>query len=607
MPTALTDNQRRAIWTITQEAEKRHLLSRGLPKRGPQTDDELWRAVHELTGYRIPREAVCPGHSSPFEIFADLYFDRAFDVLMIGNRGGGKTTISGFLHGAKCRWRPGYKSLIAGATEKQAGRAYTEFGRFKRRLVAEIVDSLRSLTTWLNGSILEVITATMKGVNGPHPHLAQFDEAELSTQLIFEEFQNMAQGDDKYPAQNLLSTTRKFAFGIIQNIVKRVEEDLKEGNTPEWDIRIFCVFETMQNVPNCGEGCGCEQVVKGRWPSGHPLAGEPRSFASVCGGRAKRSQGFVRLEDVHRRFKRLSMDTWDAQQECLRPDPEGLVHRWLTMEHVLTSWYPDPALGDVFRCWDWGGTNPHAVLWCQLLQVPVEHEGRLIKEGTLVAFDEFYKGDQLSFTDLGIRVGARTQEWRECGYGFQVVADICDPAGGVAKKDAAGGMAGQGFPEPAWRNRPTPRLESIKKHVEWGQDDRLLIVGPMCPNLLDEYSKAHRPLNKDGQPLSEDMAKVDDHALDAQRMLIWHLYKEAESGPEERPISNSDPKTTRLHKRPGMRGALGHVVKAGEAHPAASAYLQQLPDFGAGFESQRSASPVASRGRHSLRRARIPR
>jgi len=581
-----------------------------MPVGGPQTDDELWNAVHELTGYRIPRVAVCEGHDSPFQIFADLYFERAFDVLMIGNRGGGKTTVSGFLHGAKCRWRPRYKSLIAGATEKQSGRAYTEFKRFMRKVHSEVVDSLRSLTQWVNGSLLEVITATMKGVNGPHPHLAQFDEAELSTQLIFEEFQNMAQGDDEYPAQNLLSTTRKFAFGIVQNIVKRVEEDLQEGNTPEWDLRIFCVFETMQNVPDCGSGCACASIVKGTWPVGHPLEGQPRTFESVCGGRAKRSDGFVRLEDVHRRFKRLSIDTWEAQQECLRPDPEGLVHRWLNMTHILTTWYPDPSFGDVYRAWDWGGTNPHAVLWCQLLRVPVEHEGRIFQEGSLICFDEFYRGDQMSFTELGIRIGERTAQWWSYHYRFPVYQDICDPAGGVAKKDAAQGMEDQGHQAPNWHSRPTPRIESIKKHVEWGQDNRLYIVGPMCPNLLDEYSKAHRPLSKDGQPLSEDMAKVDDHALDAKRMLIWHLYREALSGADERPSSNYPAnKVTKSDKSPGMRTALGYYTPQ-RTTPTPGEYLGEMPPFGAGVEKIErlgQSAPVVSRGRHSLRRGRIPR
>src|SRR5690606_15752695 len=127
-------------------------------------------------------------------------------------------------------------------------------------------------TTWVNQSVTEVVAGTIKGVNGPHPFFAQFDELELSTDEIFEEWQNMVQGNEVYKAQQLLSSTRKYAYGLIQSIVKECEEAQKQGIKPPWDVMIFCIFETLQNQPNCGvkdeEGnllCGCDKVIKGVW------------------------------------------------------------------------------------------------------------------------------------------------------------------------------------------------------------------------------------------------------------------------------------------------------------------------------------------------------
>src|SRR3954465_9884494 len=56
-----------AMFTVAAE---RGLMTDGkrvAPKIGPQTDEELLDAVERLTGYHIPRVAVCTehGHKSP--------------------------------------------------------------------------------------------------------------------------------------------------------------------------------------------------------------------------------------------------------------------------------------------------------------------------------------------------------------------------------------------------------------------------------------------------------------------------------------------------------------------------------------------------------------
>lgn len=606
----LTAGDKLALAAAMAEAASRGLLPDG--KRlsrliGPKTDDELLQAIQDLTGYRIPRVAVCVehGHTAPAQTFCDLYFERIRNVLWIGNRGGGKTSNSGMLHGAKARYNDAYSSAIAGAVARQGIRAYAEFQRFTRRLGNEVLKSIMSRTEWANGSLTEVLGGTVAQLNGPHPHLAQMDEAELTTPEPFQEFLNMAQGDARYRAQQLLTSTRKKAHGLVHKLVRESEDAVRRGVEPPWYVRIFCVFETMQNVPHCRtapenahrpdeELCQCHRVQKGQWGENPPrpeLRGRIRSFADVCNGRAYRSDGFVALEDVQTRFTQLSRMTWEAQQECLRPSVEGVVHKWVNERTYLPLWLPRSEFGPIYRGWDWGGQNPHAVVWVQVLAVDVglDVEGvpitdeeqephRVIPAGTYVQFDEHYGNREKlgEFSQLGLHVIMRQLQWAQYGYAFAVAGDFCDPAGLVAKGEVkrairqfaealfkgqltdehaemlaeyelnAEHVSGQDVLElvPDFKSIPAPRYESIAKHIELGEDGRILLVEALCPNTSDEYDTYHWLEPKPGKNLPEDAEKEDDHTMDAKRYLIWNLFKLGNRPPGDQPGAQDKPAPT---------------------------------------------------------------
>ncbi len=546
---------------VVEELRRRGLTDEAADIRafGPQTDDELWQAVYELSRYRIPRVAVCEGHTAPFDTFADLYFERVTDVLWIGNRGGGKTTNSGFLHGAKSYWKPGYKTAIAGAIEKQSDRAYAEFKRFIKNIIHMIVDEepLKKKTEWVHGSENEVLAGTIAGVNGPHPHLAQFDELELIRSLeVFDEWLNMSQGTPEYDGQNLLTSTRKRSYGLVQALVKESEEAIRQGDTPPWDVRIFCVFETMAKVPECGVenpdgtlACGCDKVIKGKWPSQQEgVEGPPRTFASVCDGRAARADGFMQLKDVHRRFRSLGRRVWEAQQECLRPSSEGLVHEWWDPAlYELPFWYPRPEIGPIYRSWDWGGTHPHAVLFHQELRHDVElkvgDQTRVIPQRSIVTFDEIFHPGGGAY-NLGLEVFERVEEWHKHGFTFEVDYDFVDPANVTARQDVKRAAHNGGYAEPSFRAVPATVENSVDKHVEWGEDGKLFVVGKMCPNLVEGYEEYHWPEQKQGQPAPKKPVMVDDDAVDSKRYFIWNLYmlqRREQTYQTEAPASDRSP------------------------------------------------------------------
>lgn len=584
---------------------------------GPQTSDELWQAVYELTHYRIPRVAVCEGHHAPFDTFADLYFERLTDVLWIGNRGGGKTTNSGFLHGAKDRWKPGYKTAIAGAIKKQSDRAYKEFKRFCKHIIEEIVNEeiKKESVEWLNESETELLAGTESGVNGPHPHLAQFDELELIQSLgVFEEWLNMSQGDEYYDGQNLLTSTRKRAYGLVQAIVKECEDALLRGDSPPWDIRIFCIWETLAPVPECGvpniDGslkCGCDKVIKGSWPP--KQEGEKpksRSFADVCKGRAAKADGFVKLKDAHRRFKSLGRRVWEAQQECLRPSSEGLVHEWWDpLLYDLPFWYPRPEYGPVYRSWDWGGTNPHSVHWQQILKFDVrlqisDTEEIVVPEGVTVTFDEVFHPGGGAYS-LGLEVFERTRQWADHGFDFEVEHDFCDPANPTARADVKKAAHDGGYAIPNFMAIPATIETSLDKHIEIGEEGKIRVVGRMCPNLSEEYGEYHYPEQKPGQPPPKKPVQVDDHAVDDQRYHFWNFYRLTARGGGQRseaPISDFSAHTPRAQveetaaRREGLRTYGAELPVASSMSPG---YASSSPSV--------SAPTVRRHGVQTIRQA----
>jgi hypothetical protein len=635
----LTQGDRMVVAAVLAEAARRGLMPDGTRQSalvGPQTDRELLDAVEELTGYHIPRVAVCTehGHKSPAETFCDLYFERVSDVLWIGNRGGGKTTNSGFLHGAKNRWNPGYSSAISGAVALQGQRAYAEFRRFIRNVGGEVLDTLLSKTTWANGSLTEVLGGTVRALNGPHPVFAQMDEAELTTPEPFQEFLNMAQSTARYLRQQLLTTTRKRATGIVQNVVGECKQAERDGATPPWRIDIFCVFETMMQVPNCrtapenadrdeAELCRCHRVRKGLYDDG-----TARTFDRECAGKAYRSDGFVTLEDVHRRFVQLSMSVWNAQQRCLTPDVEGLVHKWFNDRHRIPTWIPYAQFGPIYRGWDWGGQNPHAIVWVQKLAHDVgmawlkvtDDQGRegwtfspilsddddreiayTLPTGSYVQFDEHHgdAGQLGEFSTLGLRAVLREVQWAMFGVPMEIAGDFCDPAGYIAKREVrkavnqlidqvgsgeysaevGGLLAEMGIPPevlegfeivvPEFTSRPAPRVESIRKHIELGENDLIYVVTSMCPATEDEYDAYHWLAPKPGKNVPEDAAKEDDHAMDAKRYLIWNVEREGDKPPAEVPSADREaeqPLPPSMYRPPQTVTRDGSLPRPDEGH-----------------------------------------
>lgn len=415
-------------------------IEKRLVEDGPTTDDELHMWVKLNLGITIPRTPVCDGHDSPFDLLKEAYFARYPAFLAVGNRGGGKTFIVALLHWLNSEFKPGIESCTFGATEAQSLRCYAHLKDWiyddegNRR--AEISASIMRETVWKKkpgfpkGSKVEVLAGTPDAVNGPHPQVAHADEVELMRQDTYDESRNMATSKTLpdgtvYPSQEILTSTRKSLHGRMQELIDAVHEAVKNRMKPAHKLIIWCIFEIAKEVPDCQladeddrherlealgldpcSKCECNTIMSGTWPD----TGKPRLLSEICKGRLFRSRGYLPFADVEQKFQQNSQFTWEAQQECSRPETEHNYLRGFSEErHGIMAWsedrpngyLPDPSNGRIFEAIDWGGTNPHAINLYQLLDFEIEvpdFYGKLvkIKEGSLICFDEIYK------TEIGI-------------------------------------------------------------------------------------------------------------------------------------------------------------------------------------------------------------
>jgi len=150
-------------------------------KYRPQTDDELSLWIHvclEQQGLtcNFTREANTlqtdlKDTCSHLQYLSDMFFDRAGDVIVLGNRGAGKTLTFAVSLLIESLFKDGYEMAHLGAIEDQARRCYRYFQRMTGHpLFQQFLDGkpTSTRTCFVNGSSVEILVGTMAGVNCIH-------------------------------------------------------------------------------------------------------------------------------------------------------------------------------------------------------------------------------------------------------------------------------------------------------------------------------------------------------------------------------------------------------------------------------------------------------
>jgi hypothetical protein len=510
---------------------------------GPQDEDQLHAWILETLKVDIPRVAVCNGHTSPFEFLCDLYFERTTSALAIANRGGSKTFLCALWHLLNSEFKPNTESCTVGAIENQARRCYIHMGKLLD--MTGTVDPRNRTSTetkWPNGSRVEILPGTVNSVNGPHPQKVHADEVELMDPEVFSESRNMSAsvtlpGGKVIKAQDVITSTRKRVRGPVQQLVDQINEAKEQGASPPHDLYVWCIFEVAQNMPNCSAAdpnvtnpCGCRDIINGTWEDG-----SVRRMEDVCAGRLSRSSGWIPYDDVVKRFRELPRRVWEAQQECKRPLATGLVcPQFSTEKHGIRAYDLDPDEGNIYMALDWGGTNPHAVNWYQLLEVDKECEGAhgapvTVTAGSLVCFEEIYRADIGVQALKKLVIKKEGELGRKCP-GFKVTGRFADPQGKAAILD--------------FRDAPNPlnvlfrgkrdvkfQVNLLNSRLDGEQDEqtgrvnqKLFVDLDRCPMWVEEIENYHYPDKRAGV-IDDPEIPVDDfdHCMSALRYLLTNL------------------------------------------------------------------------------------
>jgi hypothetical protein len=438
-------------------------------------------------GINIPTKKICPEHCAPFDFIADVFFEEVSDVIAVANRNGGKTInfaiidlLNSLVHN-KC------ETATVGAIEEQAKKCYKYLQDFinHHEFVFEMVeDSLISETRFSNGSLVQILTGTINGVNSPHPNKNFLDEVDLMKWPVLQEAFSMAISTNGIKAQNILTSTRKYRTGPMSRLIA-------QADSLGFKTYIWCIRETVEaHDPEV-----CKNSV----------------YAGDCKGACDISEGFYSFDDVISKKAKLDADIWESQWLCLRPSVQGLVYpRFSDVDNVTREWQFDPSLPTyIFEDFGYAVDHPDVALFCQVdfpkQQVVVFDEIYTNKKGT----EEIIDGVLAKLRDYGILDMKGLSGW------------IGDPHGKTEKMDRF--------------NKAAPMMEENKEHAELYLlrnsipavrkmiDQRLIKITPNCTGLKGElltYSYRHL---SDGT-FSDDPQKQYDHGPDALRYGVIMLF-----------------------------------------------------------------------------------
>lgn len=534
---------------LVEMTKRAKALEKALSIAGPKNDDELHAWVKRNLGLHIPRVSVCSHHNAPFDFLADLYFERTQSALLMANRGGSKTFLVALLHLINSLFKPGIESCTVGAIEQQARRAYMHLQKLLEKYGSDqVAAAIQSETRFRNGSRVEILPGTINAVNGPHPQKVHADEVELMDAEVFDESRNMSQGarinGKLVKAQDIITSTRKRGHGQMQALLNEIAEAKLNGNEPPYELYQWCIFEAAERVPNCqvadpncADKCPCHDVVKGRWENG-----SSRTLRDVCQGRLARSDGWIPLNDIINTFTKTSVAIWEAQQECIKPSLEGLVVPQFARERQgIRRWFADPVYGPIFMSVDFGGTNPHAVNWYQLLRHEIEatnFQGQKVRlrEGSLVCFDEIYRAE-IGNWKLAKLIVERELRWKEMFPRWKVLKRFADPASKAARLD----FAKHDPPLPTVFRVTREQPEHIKAIVNLFEDERFYVDTDRCPMFCEEIEAWHYP-DKKPEFVDDPDIPVDDfnHCMSNFRYGVANILSMEQSRKSSKAPAISD-------------------------------------------------------------------
>ncbi|HUX16642.1 MAG TPA: hypothetical protein VMW52_09235, partial [Phycisphaerae bacterium] len=381
----------------------------------PQTRRDLYDAIGLCFGVWLPWKCFTHGHSSPLDFVWDAYSHPADDLAAWANRSGGKTLCASIIAALEFAVadKP-LKARVLSGSEDQARNLYAYWAQWAVSVLADrLVGAPNKGTTRIGGGEFEILAASQKRVRGGKVQRLFRDEVdEIDPELIGASV-GMLDSRDGLPARIIDTSTWHHVGGPMATLV--------EGAAAA-GVRLhkWGVWESLEQCPadrhDGGRGCrSCELAAvclakRQEHGQGNPNIG---LAADCC--------GILSIDDAIRQRRRWSQEQWEAEAECRRPSPEGLVYpQFDRAAHVRDVAY-DPDL-PLYLAIDWGLNN----FVCLDVQETKRGEVRVVDE---------YHSQHVILADAARDILRRNR--LDDGRKIVPTAVYCDPAG-RAKSDQTG-------------------------------------------------------------------------------------------------------------------------------------------------------------------------
>jgi hypothetical protein len=456
----------------------------------PRTPDQLRGWLREVLGITVPRDGLVEMHDAPFAYLCHAFFERETprDCVVWASRGSGKTFYAAVATLLDLIFKPGVEVLIVGGSLEQAARMFEHLrGLLGHELVRPMLvrEPTKRRVELRNGSVAMIVAASERGVRGARPVKVRCDEAELIDRDVWSAVQLVPRtrvlgGETVWGTVEALSTYHR-PGGLMSELV----ESALNG---DGDRRLFRwgVVDVLERCPQ-SRACGA-----------CPL--EPE-----CGGKAKRAQGHVRIDDAVNAKARTDRSTWEAEMLCLRPSRRDAVYPGFDRAVHVAEFGVDPRDAAVrwFVGLDFGYRDPTAVVW-----------GVVDGSGWLRIVDEYERSEVTLERHVLTMLG---RDWpRPEWVGV-------DPAG--AQRSSQTGLSpirvlrDHGLRVRHRRTRVEDGLRAVRARLEPATGTPTLVVHRRCEKLIRALETYRFGEGPGAQPVKDG----PDHLADALRYLVVNL------------------------------------------------------------------------------------
>ncbi len=314
----------------------------------PTTRKELWGFIAAYFDVRLPWKVFTPGHSSPFDFVADQFFNRPQAGAVWANRSGGKTLAASIITALKYRFHSlsiaRLQGRILAGSADQGDNMYRYWADWCDKVNPDRVRNLLKRDTALDNGNLSILTASQRSVRGPKIQWLLRDEVDEIDPALWEASTGMMASRSNLAARTVDLSTWHRVDGPMAHLVDNADaRGIKLYKWNIWEVIAPCPQERHDN----GAGCGS-------CPLGFACLAKAREIDpdARVGIASRQACGIFQIDDAILMAKQWSRASWDAEAECKRPNPEGLVYS--DFDPVANVVAQAPAGLEIYRAIDFG-------------------------------------------------------------------------------------------------------------------------------------------------------------------------------------------------------------------------------------------------------------